>query len=158
MRLLLGALFLLAAPCAAQQSVDFGTAFGPDAFGARGGVERATAAPVGLALALSYDATTWLRVGISTTSPSGDLEPLVARGFYRLELCQLVRLAEGGGKTLSYLAGRREKGAALRALAGELALDFDKSYDAAREDDRRVLERLRSLQSVEPLPPPGGRP
>lgn len=153
-------LLALAAPCRAQ--VEAGVSAGPDLFlGGGGPPERSTGTPLALALSLCFDATTWTLIGVSTAAPAAELSALVERGYYKLELLLLIRLAERTGKTLAYLAARREKGEALRALAESLNADFDGLEDRALADDRLAVLRLDGLSRVSPFeapPHPGGRP
>ena len=163
-RAFLSSLFLLlAAPAGAQFSA--GTGVGPDFMNERSSesaaVERATLTPLALALSLSYDSTTWAQVGVSTSAPAADISRFVARGFYKVELIEMIRVAERAGKTLSYLSSRREKGETLRKIAESLSLDFDALYDQSVQDDRLVASRLKGLWRVTPLKKPetpGGKP
>ena len=149
-------LLLLAAPAAAQFGA--GAGIGPDFAGERStesaSVERATSTPLALALSLSYDSSTWARIGVSTSAPAADLGRFIARGFYKLELIEMIHIAEGSGKTLSYLSTRREKGEALRRIAESLSLDFDALYDQAVQEERLVSSRLEGLWRVSPLAKP----
>jgi hypothetical protein len=159
--LLLSAFFVLAAPGRAQ--VDVGASVGPEAFAGIGGagVVRSTSSPLALALSLCYDATTWTRIGVSTASPAADLTSLALRGYYKLELVEMILLAVQSGKTLAYLTVRREKGETLRGLAESLSVGFDALEEQALKDDRLVALRLESLWRVTPYEaasPPGGRP
>ncbi|MFA6093370.1 MAG: hypothetical protein WCU88_05990 [Elusimicrobiota bacterium] len=146
----------------AAQSVDFGAAVGPGMFGGKdGGVQKSTAVPLGLAFSLCIDTGTWLRVGVSTRAPAGEMDNWAARGAYRLELILLVRLADKTGKTLDFLASRRAKGESLRGMARSLSLDYDALYEAALIDEQCVRERTRELgrvSSFESTATPGGRP
>ncbi|HAH06337.1 MAG TPA: hypothetical protein DCM05_07380 [Elusimicrobia bacterium] len=158
--LLLLAALALAAPCRAQ--VDVGASAGPDLFLGGGSLpERSTYTPLALALSLCFDSTTWALIGVSTASPAAELSRFAQRGYYKLELLLLIRLAERSGKPLAYLAARREKGEALRALAESLGADYDSLEERALEDDRLAVLRLDGLVRVSPFespPHPGGRP
>ena len=161
---LLSSFFLLLASRSMAQ-FEAGAGAGPDFMNERSSgvvaVERATATPLALALSLSYDATTWAQVGVSTAAPAGELSRLVARGFYKLELIEMILIAKGAGKTLFYLSTRRDKGESLRKIAESYSLEFDALYDQSVRDDRLVASRLEGLWRVTPLKrpeTPGGKP
>jgi len=154
---------LLAAPAGAQFGA--GAGVGPDFMSERSSdsvaVARAASTPLALALSLSYDSTTWAQVGVSTAAPAAELARFVVRGFYKLELIEMILIAKRSGKTLSYLSTRRDKGETLRKIAESFSLDFDGLYDQSVQDDRLVASRLEGLWRVTPLKKPetpGGTP
>ncbi|MBI5242116.1 MAG: hypothetical protein HY922_00365 [Elusimicrobia bacterium] len=149
---------LWAAPAAAQ--MELGTSVAPDFFAERkaAAVGRSTAAPLALALSLSFDAATWARIGVSTSAPAADLANYVSHGCYKLELIELISIAASAGKPLALLAARREKRESLRKIAQSYSLDYDALLEVALQDERLVTLRLEGLGRVAPLGPSGGKP
>lgn len=164
MRLLL-LLALAAGPSLAAAQVEIGAAAGPESLpfgeskpkGASLFVE-----PLALAASLAFDATAWTRIGVST-SPARDLTRLLGKGFYRLELLQVLLMAHKSGTALQALAAEREKGERLRDMAGRLRLDYDALYDESLAFKRDVEGRLLpavmtvSVSTVAPRLLPAGR-
>lgn len=136
-------LFFLAARAEAQ--VDVGAAVGPDVFGVGSGEAKkegpASLLPLAMATSLAFDATTWAQIKLSS-APAQALTAMFYKGYYKLELIQLILLAKRSGGTLSDLVLEREKGAKLRDMAKRLGLDYDGLYDRALNLDREVEERL----------------
>jgi len=102
--------------------------------------------PLALALSLAFDATTWARVGVSTSAPSVEMARLLRGGFYRLELLQLVQMADGSGRALTQLTARREKGEDLAKIAADLSLDLERIYE---ESLVKAADVERTLQAVD---------
>lgn len=141
-----------AAPSARAQ-VDVGTGIGPEQLGLgdpRPSREKPSVLPLALAASLVWDATTWTRLELSTsTAPAEELTSLIQKGYYRLELLQIVLIAEKAGKPLSSVTELREKGKGLRELASSLGADFDSIYDRSLELDRRIeADILPSIMTV----------
>ena len=152
------ALAALASPAAAQAEAGLGVSPDGSMFSRLDASSSPVAArtPLALALSLAFDATTWAEVGVSTASPSGDMAELLARGYYRLEILQLTLLAKGSGKRLLDLRTRRTKdGKTLRELAEEAKVPYDGLLDRAEALALAVDERVKDLERVAALPPPG---
>ena len=156
MRLLLLAC-LAASPASAQ--VDMGAGMGPDAllYSERKRPPAPPVHPVALAASLAFDPETWARVHVSSV-PARDLSALLRRGYYKLELLQLVLLAKGAGAKLEEIAAEHDKGSTLRQIAAARKLDFDSLYEEALRIDARVVDALLpSVMAVSssgrPLPP-----
>lgn len=147
---------LLAAPAAAQGEA--GAALTPDAsfFGDQAKASTDAAhTPLALAVSLAFDATTWAAVGVS--SPSVDVPELLARGYYRLEVIELVLMAKAAGKRLLDLRTRRTKdGRTLRQLAEECGLAYEAVSDEAHALSAVVDARVEDVKTVGPLPGSGG--
>ncbi len=112
--------------------------------------------PLALALSLAFDSTTWAAVGVSTAAPAGEVAEFLARGYYRLEILQLTLLAQASGKRLLDLRTRRTKDAlTLRQLAEEVMVPYDEILDRAELLARSVDERVKDLDQVGALAPPG---
>lgn len=108
----------------------------------------AAATPTSLALSLAFSSATWLSVGISTQAPHVDIAQLLHRKLYRLELIELILLAERSGKTVAYLDSRHKKKVTLRALAEEVKVDFNRLYDDAVSMLRSIESRAEELSRV----------
>ncbi|MBI5595027.1 MAG: hypothetical protein HY928_02940 [Elusimicrobia bacterium] len=146
---------LCALPVAAQ--VGAGASLAPDGglFDASKGSTEAARTPLALALSLAFDATTWAAVGVS--SPSVEVPELLARGYYRLEVLELVLMAKASGKRLLDLRTRRTKdGRTLRQLAEESGVSYDEVSDQAHVLAGAVERRVEDLKTVGPLPRTGG--
>lgn len=104
--------------------------------------------PLALALSLAFDATTWARVGVSTSAPSVEMARLLREGFYRLEVLQLVQMADGSGRELTQLTSRREKGEALAKIAADLSMDMDRIYEESLVKAAEVERTLRAVDRV----------
>jgi len=141
---------LLAGPAHAQ--VDIGAGIGPDAF-ATGDDRRkrelpSGPTPVGLAASLAFDATTWAAVEVSTTAAK-ELSTLLRRGYYRLEVLQVVLMARKAGVSLRAVVAARDKGESLRQIAKGKDLDYDALYEESLVLDSKVGgELLQSIMSV----------
>ena len=153
-RLLLLALLALAAFPARAQDFALGAAAAPQG-GKKDAKERKRAAtPMALAISLSFPAGVWEKVGVSTASAPVDLTGHLRRGLYRLELLQLVLLAERSGAALGELVtarvGKEKK--SLRELAEARGADFDALYEEALAKGREVDRRVEQVERVTALP------
>jgi hypothetical protein len=107
---------------------------------------------LGLALASSFKRSTWEKVGISTTTPAADMDRLLAAGFYRLELVQLILLADQLGARLSELTIQRRKvKKTLREIAESAHVDYDAFYEDSLKTAERVQRRADALSRVRVL-------
>lgn len=112
--------------------------------------------PFSLAISLAFSSATCSAVGISTSTPHEDIARLLETKRYRLELIQLVLMAERSGKTAAYLDSRHKKDVTLRMLAEELKLDFDAIYDEALEIRRKAAAKAQEYARVRAGPAPSG--
>jgi len=150
MTAIFAALWLTAAvPAAAQTDLSFGPS--PDWLaGAQKDQERPEPEPLAQALDLAFGATVWARVKISTAGPVSDLTKLVAGGFYKLELIELVLICAETGRPLQKAVAKRRKGAKLAAIARDYGLDYDRIYESAlavqEVVDREYLPRFPERQ------------
>lgn len=107
-------------------------------------------APNAQAIALAFSSTFFHEVQVSTMGAVVDLSRLSYRGFYKLELIELLLLSSRAKKPFPALAERRAKGEALRALAVSHGVDYDRLYDAAvaveEIVDRDYLPRFKRRQ------------
>ena len=141
------ALLLLAFPSAGFGQAD---ASGPPELPAAKSKKAPAGSPGPLALAasLAFDATTWASIEVSTGAPAQELARLLARGYYRLELFQVIVLARRSAQPLAKIVEARDKGAPLRQLAEKNKLDYDAVYDEALELERKVDAILPSILTV----------
>lgn len=120
--------------------------------------ERDEPTPIGQALTLTFGATFFAQVNISTNGPVIDLSRLNREGFYKLELIELLLTSARSRKPLQELAARRRKGEALRSLAVSSGVDYDALYESAlaiqeivdRDYLPRFPERLARKEKDEP--------
>jgi len=141
---LAGAWLAAAAPAGAQ-GIEVGPP--PDLwYSARAERENLAPEPVAQALDLTFGATVWAQVKISTEGPVVDLSRLVHEGFYKLELIELVLMSAQKGRPLQKTAAKRREGAALAAIARDYGLDYDRVHEAAlalqEVVDREYLPRF----------------
>jgi len=135
----------LAASPASAQDVSVGPAAG---LFSRSRVSRDIPEPEPLALALdlTFGATVWAQVKISTEGPVVSLTRLVRGGFYKQELIELILMSAEAGKPLQRAVGKRRKGAKLSAIAKEYGLDYDRLHESAlaveEVVDREYLPRF----------------
>ena len=145
--------WLAAAPASAQ--VGIGTGVGPDAFLYSDDREKKKPSPImpmGLAVSLAFDATTWAAVQAST-NPAADLSALVKRGYYKLELIEAVLVASKAKAPLKAIVALHDKGKTLREVAKTRDVDFDPLYEEALRVDERVTgELLPEIMSVRGAP------
>lgn len=130
-----------ALPACAQ--VDLGASVGPETFlpGAKVRREpRPEVLPMPQALVLAFGPQALASVGLST-APARDLTHLAYRGFYKLELIQLILMSRGSAKPFKEIVKTREEGKSLEAMAGSLKLDYAGLYEEALGIDAEV-ERL----------------
>lgn len=137
--------FLISSSAHAQ--VDFGTAVGPEVlpYGeSRPKREpRATMTPLALAASLAFDATTWATINVSTSdSPAQGLFRMQQKGYYKLEIFQLLTIARRSGFAVQKLVDERDKGAPLRDIAKRHGVDFDVAYEESLELQLRVENQL----------------
>jgi hypothetical protein len=92
------------------------------------------------AISLTFGATFFAEVHVSTAGAVMDLSRLAHDGFYKRELVELLLMSAKSGKPLAELAARRKKGEALRAMAASLKLDYDALYGAALAIEKTVDE------------------
>lgn len=115
--------------------------------------------PLALSVSLAFSSGTWARVGVSTESAPAELAGLIKRGLYRIELLQLVLLAEASGKPLSELAAERANGKkTLRELSKANGVEYETLYESALGKAREVERRVESVLRVEALPAEGSGP
>lgn len=130
----------------ARAQADLGIAAGPDAlFSESRSSETAGSAvsPLALAMSLAFDTTTWTTLKLSTSStPAVELSQLLRRGYYRLELCQMLLLAKSKALPLRGLILDREKGVRMREIAAKAGADFDAVYEESLALERKVGTRL----------------
>ncbi len=153
--ILLFALRLLA-PSPVLAQVDLGAGLGPDAFlRAPQSQQQAPPAvtPLGLALSLSFDATTWAAIEVSS-APARVLSEMLRQGYYKLELLQMVLMARRGAGTFKQVQQERGKGRRLREIAESKQVDFDAVYEESLALDARLTARLLpSVLEVRTSPP-----
>lgn len=87
--------------------------------------------PIALALDLTFSATFWNEVQVSTMGAVADLTELSRAGCYKLEIIQLVLMSRQGHQPLAKTFEKRRKGAALESIAAGYGLDYDKLYESA---------------------------
>lgn len=130
--LLAACLAVLSSPAWAQVGV--GAGIGPDFSGQDARKKKTQAAedaPLAKALDLALGATIWANVAISSSGPVAEMTRLVAEGYYKLELIQLVLMSAQAHQPLKRALEKRKKGAALFEIAAEYKLDYDKLYEEA---------------------------
>ena len=102
--------------------------------------------PLALALELTFSATFWNEVHISTMGAVADVADLVRAGCYKLEVIQLVLMSQQGHQPLKKTFEKRKKGAELESLAAEYRLDYGRLYEQALAIqeivDKRYLPRF----------------
>ena len=130
----------------AHAQVDVATAVGPDTFlsGGKGKAEvRVVVSPLALAAGLAFDSASWAEIQISTSStPARELTGLQQKGYYKLELYQVILLAMQAKKPLAEIAKDREKGLRLREISKNLGQDYDELYSRSLALDKRVTEEF----------------
>lgn len=111
--------------------------------------KRSELTPMSLAITLVFDLKTWSAVGVSTSAPAGEISSMLGDGYYRLELLQLILMAERSGKHISLLTAERTKSKkSLRDMAQELGLEYDSLYDEAVSRSREVDRRVKTVSRV----------
>ncbi len=111
--------------------------------------KRSELTPMSLAITLVFDLKTWSAIGVSTSAPAGEISSMLGDGYYRLELLQLILMAERSGKHISLLTAERTKSKkSLRDLAKELGLEYDSLYDEAVSRSREVDRRVKTVSRV----------
>lgn len=105
--------------------------------------------PMSLAITLVFDSNTWSKIGVSTSAPVGEIASLLGAGYYRLELLQLILMADRSGKHISLLtADRAKEKKSLRQMAKEFGLEYDSLYDEAVSLSRKVDRRVETVSRV----------
>ncbi|MEE8425185.1 MAG: hypothetical protein V3S11_05125 [Elusimicrobiota bacterium] len=111
--------------------------------------KRGRLTPMALAITLVFDSSTWSAIGVSTAAPVGEIASLLGAGYYRLELLQLILMADRSGKHISLLtADRVKEKKSLRDIAKELGLEYDSLYDEAVARSREVDRRVKTVSRV----------
>ncbi len=101
-----------------------------------------------LAISLSFSSSTWAAVGISTSAPHLDMAQLLRKKYYRLEVVQMILMAERSGKKLRELAKLHVKDKTLRSIAGDLGLEYDTVLEDAIAKVREIERRAEDLSTV----------
>lgn len=102
---------------------------------------------MGLAVSLVFDTTTWVAVGVSSDSAHAATR-FIKSGHYRLELLQLVLIAQRSGGRLLDLTKKRGGGATLRSLAEAANLSYDEVYSDSELLAKKVNWYLESTERV----------
>ena len=105
--------------------------------------------PLALALSLAFEPKTWSAVGVSSGPPAVELTRLIAHGHYRLELIQLILMAERISGRLSDMVEQRVKvKKSLREIAVGLGIDYEALYGEALAKAREVERRTADVSRV----------
>ncbi len=128
----------------ARAAVDVGAGLGPDMFAyrARRVPHQTPAHPIAMALEDLFGERLWESVEISTNGPAFDISHVMRRGYYKLEVIQLILMSVEAELTLAHAFKRREKGVPLSELAGSLGLDFEDIYEKSLAVQKRLDEEF----------------
>ncbi len=101
-----------------------------------------------LAVSLSFSSATWAAVGISTSAPHRDMAKMMHNRYYRLEVVQMILMAERSGKKLKEIARLHVKKKTLRDIAGDLDLKYETVLEDAIAKVREIERRAEDLSTV----------
>lgn len=107
-----------------------------------------------LAVSLAFSSSTWIAVGVSTSAPHRDMAELMYKKYYRLEVVQMILMAERSGKNLEEIAKLHVKDKTLRSIATDLGLKYEKVLDDAVAKMREIVRRAEDLATVRSGSPP----
>lgn len=132
----------LAATASAQTGLgmDFGLDAG-DAIEKSEREDRSRPFPYAIALEMEFSSATWLTLDLAS-APAKEMTALMVRGYYKLELVELVLTAEKARVPFKEVFKKREKGATLKAIAAGYGLDADQVYDEAAVRRRHLESEL----------------
>lgn len=116
-------------------------------------LERPLIHPFAQALAEHWQQATWIQMGLSSSSIREDLTQLFYRGFYRLELIQLVLMAKETSQKLENLLQERRRRARLSEIAEKNHLQYPAIYENALQI-KSQLARKEEKSHGKPVPQP----